>query len=91
MFQFTEIMRKTKIRNYDFSINLYIELSFPADSNGPIQLTTLLDNKYSKEDANKDIKPRLSDLPEVLIISFVRGIEGKGVIKTKVLLKKNYL
>ena len=84
MFQFTEIIRKNQIKNYDFNINLHIELSFPPNFNGTISLTKLLDDKYSVNDFDQNNKPRLSDLPQILIISFVRGIEGKGVIKTKV-------
>ena len=84
MFQFTEIVRKTRNHNYDFSINLHVELTFPPNYDDTISITQLLKGKYSTKDVNLDIKPRLSDLPQILIVSFVRGIEGKGVIKTKV-------
>ena len=76
LFQFVEI---SSVSNnlHSFSINLNIELDFPQSYVSKISLTKLLDNKYNK---NK----KLADLPEILIISFNRGIIGRKVIKTEV-------
>ena len=86
LFQFSEIKKsKTYMHKYNFSIYFQIELCFPIKYTNEINLTTLLDNKYSLlDDVLKDVKPKLADLPEILIITFVRGIEGKELIKTKV-------
>ena len=90
LFQFTEVAKKTaSTGNYNFSINLNIELSFPPNCTNPIDIYTLLDSKYSKKNNITDNKPKLADVPEILIISIVRGIEGRGVIKTKVAFKKD--
>ena len=90
LFQFTEIAKQTiSTGNYNFSVNLNIELSFPLNCSNPIDIYALLDCKYSKKDINKENKPKLCDLPEILIITIVRGIEGKGVIKTKVSFKED--
>jgi hypothetical protein len=98
LFEFVEI-KKSKASNhsYHFSINFQIELCFPKQHIDKIDVTTLIKNKYSLlEDVKKDVKPKLADLPEILIITFVRGIEGKDLIKTKVSFKEvlildNYL
>lgn len=59
-----------------------IELSFPPDSYGTLTLTRLMDERYvTKKNKNN---PKLADIPEILIITFIRGVEGKNVIKTKV-------
>lgn len=80
LFQFVEV---TSYSNSDsFSININIELDFPQQFKGKITLEKLLYNKYSK---NK----KLADLPEILIISFNRGIIGKKVIKTDVSFNEN--
>ena len=89
LFQFTEFEKKaSSLHNYNFSINLNIELCFPPKCNDSIDLLSLLNNKYSNNNNYYDTKPKLSDLPEILIISFVRGIEGKDLIKTKVRFKE---
>ena len=90
LFQFTEIDP-----NLNFSVFLNIELGFPPNIGNKINLINLLNNKYL-DGNNKNIKPKLADLPEILIISFVRGVEGKNVIKINVsfseeLELKNYL
>ena len=85
LFQFTEISKQTtSTGNYNFSININIELCFPLNCSNPINIYTLLDGKYSRKDINKENKPKLCDLPVILIITIIRGIEGRGVIKTKV-------
>ena len=84
LFQFTEIYPGSSIYNYNFSVNLNIELSFPLNCNNIISLIDLLNIKYSNNNIDKYKKPKLADLPEILIISIVRGIEGKNVIKTNV-------
>lgn len=84
LFKFTEIYPGSSIYNYNFSVNLNIELSFPLNCNNIISLIDLLNIKYSNNNIDKYKKPKLADLPEILIISIVRGIEGKNVIKTNV-------
>ena len=76
LFQFVEV--SVGYNNLDsFSINLHVELDFPPNYVRSISLINLLNNKYN--DKNK-----IADLPEILIISFNRGITGKEVIKTNV-------
>ena len=90
LFQFTEIAKPTTFTgNYNFSININIELCFPLNCSNPIDIYTLLNGKYSRKDINKENKPKLCDLPEILIITIIRGIEGRGVIKTKVSFNEN--
>ena len=86
LFQFSQIKKsKSSMHKYNFSIYFQIELRFPIKYTDEIDLIALLNNKYSLlDDVEKDIKPKLADLPENLIITFVRGIEGKKLIKTKV-------
>jgi ubiquitin C-terminal hydrolase len=79
LFQFTEISKLNG--NFNFSVYLNIELSFPQNCCNKISLIRLLNDKYSGGNINK---PKLADLPEILIISIVRGIEGKNVLKTNV-------
>ena len=86
LFQFVEISKGTSSINYNFSINLNIELSFPPNCNTTIDLYNLLNIKYSND--KNLMKPKLADLPVILIISFVRGVEGKNVIKTNVSFKE---
>ena len=86
MFQFTEITQGTKLSKYTFSNNLHIELVFPKNIN-EISLYSLLNNKYLNNKINnvqKKLKVQIADLPEILIISFARGVIGKNVIKTLV-------
>ena len=54
-----------------------MELNFPPNNERKSSLINLQNNKYN--DKNK-----IADLPEILIISFNRGIIGKTVIKTNV-------
>ena len=86
LFQFVEIRtKKSSMHNYHFSIELHIKLCFPPNCNNTIDLTTLLNNKYLKKDINNNTNQlKIAELPEILIISFIRGIEGKSLIKTKV-------
>ena len=81
LFQFTEISKLNTNYNYNFSVYLNIELSFPQNCSNKISLISLLNDKYLGDNINK---PKLADLPEILIISIVRGVEGKNVIKTNV-------
>ena len=78
-FNFAEISQKSSYNIYSFSIVLHIELLFPPKQNKSLSLKDLLEYKYPRNGNNK-----LADLPEILSISFNRGIVGKNVIKTKV-------
>lgn len=86
LFLFTEITQGAKIYNYTFSNNLHIELVFTPNIN-KISLYSLLNNKYLNNKINnkniyRKIKVQIACLPEILIISFDRGVIGKNVIKT---------
>lgn len=74
LFQFVEVSGEFTILD-NFSINLHVELNFPLYYQNNINIYKLLDMKY-----NKNLK--IADLPEILIISFNRGITGKKLIKT---------
>ena len=54
-----------------------MELDFLPNNERNTSLINLLNNKYKN-------KNKIADLPEILIISFNRGITGKKVIKTNV-------
>ena len=88
LFQFSEISPGISKNIYEFSIYLQLELAFPSQSNNQISLNDLLDFKYYNNEKNKNNriknKPQLVDLPKILIITLVRGIEGKNLIRTKV-------
>ena len=58
-----------------------MELDFPPNNERNTSLINLLTNKYNN-------KNKIADLPEILIISFNRGIIGKRVIKTNVSFNK---
>ena len=81
LFQFAEISQKSPSKIYSFSIVLHIELLFPPEQNKLLSLKDLLEYKYP---INGNKYNKLPDFPEILIISFTRGIVGKNVIKTKV-------
>jgi hypothetical protein len=95
MFQFTEISQGTKLCKYIFSNNLHIELIFPPNIN-ETSLYCLLNNKYYNNKynnkylnsrqyyINQKIKRQIVNLPEILIITFARGVIEKNVIKTLV-------
>lgn len=92
LFQFVEITQGKSFNNYSFSINLHIELTFSPKKGNKMSLVQLLDDKYvnnkkyGKNSINneKNLKIQLVDLPEILIISFDRGVVGKSVIKINV-------
>ena len=75
LFQFAEISQKSPSQIYSFSIVLHPE------QNKQLSLKDLLEYKYP---INGNKYNKFADLPEILIISFTRGIVGKNVIKTKV-------
>lgn len=93
LFQLSEVSNGLKSGSYSFSIYLHIELIFPPNQNNKISLTELLDYKYQNNKNNSinknKIKAQLADLPEILIISFDRGVEKRNVIKTKVSFEEN--
>ena len=97
LFQFTEISIGKENLNHTFSINLNIELTFPQNNQRYITLNKLLDEKYLNNDDNKynytnmiRIKrTQMADIPEILIISFDRGVINKKVIKTNVSFNDN--
>jgi ubiquitin C-terminal hydrolase len=77
LFQFVEVSSGVSGNLDNFSVNLHIELNFPKFKENNISLKDLLSYKY-----NKNLK--IADLPEILIISFNRGIIGQKLIKTNI-------
>ena len=75
LFQFVEVSRGISAKLDNFSLNLHVELNFPQNYKAKMDLKDLLNLKYNE-------KSKVVDLPEILIISFNRGIIGKKLIKT---------
>lgn len=97
IFQFTEISIGKETYNYSFSTNLNIELIFPQNNENFITLNKLLEEKYlintealnNKKIVKSKKRTQIADIPEILIISFDRGVTGKRVIKTNVSFSDN--
>jgi len=97
LFQFTEISIGKEKNNYFFSINLNIELTFPKNNQKYTTLNKLLDEKYLNNNENinnyKSLirikRTQIADIPEILIITFDRGVINKKLIKTYVTFNDN--
>jgi len=93
LFQFTEISTGKEKINYTFSITLNIELTFPKNNQKYITLNKLLDEKYLNNNEYTKIvrikRTQIADIPEILIITFDRGVINKEVIKTNVSFNDN--
>jgi ubiquitin C-terminal hydrolase len=77
LFQFVEVSTGQGGKLDSFSLNLHIELNFPNFNQKNITLKDLLHYKY-----NNTLK--IAELPEILILSFNRGIIGQKLIKTNI-------
>lgn len=93
LFQFSEVSKGTDNNKYSFTVNLNIELAFPKNKNISISLIELLEEKYQVNNKNigkyntynKKVKlTNIADIPEILIISLVRSVSGRSIIKASV-------
>ena len=97
LFQFSEVSIGRQSHNYTFSTNLHIELTFPQNNEKYITLYDLLNEKYinnneiMKNQANmkRNKRTQIADIPEILILTFDRGVSGKRVIKTYISFSDN--